>query len=77
MKVSLALSVLVVGALTACTGDSNSEPLYGASGLPVNCRAYVQHAVDAYRSRQYDAEATMSGLERNCGRNGQIWGLTK
>ncbi len=64
-------------ALTGC-GDPNSEPIYGKeSGLPVNCRAYVQVAIDAYRAHKYTAEETMNGLERNCGLFGGIWGLTK
>lgn len=58
--------------LSAC--DPNSKPTYGEStGLPSNCRAYVQVAVDAYRNKEYSADETMAGLERNCGVNGHLW----
>lgn len=58
--------------LSAC--DPNSKPKYGESTeLPSNCRAYVQVAVDAYRNKEYSADETMAGLERNCGVNGQLW----
>lgn len=65
--------------LTGCDRfDPNSRPIYGSeSGLPVNCRAYVQVAIDGYHSKRYTADETISGLERNCGVNGYIWGLTK
>lgn len=37
--------------LSSC-GDPNSEPKYGKSfGLPENCRAYVQAAIDNYRDK--------------------------
>lgn len=59
--------------LAAC--DPNAKPTYGEStGLPSNCRAYVQVAVDGYRSKQFTAEETMAGLERNCGASGHLWG---
>lgn len=67
---ALALVTLLVG----CGSDDNDKAVYGEStGLPVNCRAYVQVAVDAYRVKRYTAEETMAGLERNCGTNGGIW----
>ena len=66
----LALVVLLAG----CGSDDNEKPMYGdGTGMPVNCRAYVQVAVDGYRAKQYTAEETMAGLERNCGANGGIW----
>lgn len=65
---------VAVASLTGCMPDDNDKPIYGEkSGLPVNCRAYVQISVDAYRARQYSAEDTMSGLERNCGLHGYAW----
>lgn len=54
--------------------DDNDKAVYGKdSGLPVNCRAYVQVAINGYRSGTYNASDTMNGIERNCGANGQIW----
>ena len=71
---SLAVALLVSTALTGCGADDNAKPLYGqGSGLPVNCRAYVQVAVDEYRAKTYTAEETISALERNCGINGISW----
>ena len=71
-KVTCALALAVM--LAGCSSDDNDKPLYGeGTGLPVNCRAYVQVAVDGYRGKRYTAEETMAGLERNCGSNGGIW----
>lgn len=71
-KVGGALALVVL--LAGCGSDDNDKAVYGEStGLPVNCRAYVQLAVDAYRDKQYTAEEAMAGLERNCGANGSIW----
>jgi len=69
------LSLAMVLALAGCSRfDPNAEPTYGKeSGLPSNCRAYVQYAIDAYRARQYTADETMAGLERNCGLFGYTW----
>ncbi|MET0378726.1 MAG: hypothetical protein ABW049_07005 [Spongiibacteraceae bacterium] len=65
-----ALAVL----LTGCGGDDNDKPVYGdGTGMPVNCRAYVQVAVDGYRARRFTAEETMAGLKRNCGADGGVW----
>ncbi|MEG1232548.1 MAG: membrane lipoprotein lipid attachment site-containing protein [Acinetobacter sp.] len=58
--------------LSGCE-DSNSKPTYGESGLPKNCRAIVQNAIDEWRKGNYSTEDTMSSLERNCGANGYSW----
>ena len=59
--------------LAGCAQDDNAVPVYGKTGLPVNCRAYVQVAVNSYRAKQYTADEIMDGLERNCGTNGYSW----
>jgi hypothetical protein len=65
--------VLMICFLSSCS-DDNAKPVYGdKSGLPVNCRAYVQLVIDDYRAHKYSADDAMTGLERNCGINGQIW----
>lgn len=64
--------VLMLLSLSGC--DPNSKEEFGSeSGLPSNCRAYVQVAIDSYHAKQYTAEETLDGLERNCGKNGQLW----
>jgi hypothetical protein len=72
-KIARIASILpAVFLLSAC--DPNSKPTYGEStGLPSNCRAYVQVAIDAYRNKEYTVDETMAGLERNCGVNGNLW----
>jgi hypothetical protein len=71
-KVGGALARVVL--LAGCGSDDNDKAVYGeATGLPVNCRAYVQVAVDGYRATRYTAEETMAGLERNCGARGRAW----
>lgn len=62
--------------LTACS-NPNGEPKYGASGLPSNCRAYIQLSIDEYKAGNYSAEDTMDALERNCGLYGQLWDYDK
>jgi len=54
--------------------DPNFRPTYGDTGLPKNCRAIIQQNIDAYRAREYTADAIMAALERNCGINGHSWG---
>lgn len=72
MKV-VGASAMVI-ALGGCGGDDNDKAIYGDStGMPVNCRAYVQVAVDGYRAKRFTAEETIAGLERNCGAEGRIW----
>lgn len=72
-KIAQTVSLLAFFLLSAC--DQNTKPIYGEStGLPSNCRAYVQVAIDAYRNKEYSADETMAGLERNCGVNGNLWG---
>jgi hypothetical protein len=34
------------------------------------CRTYIQVAVITYRNKEYIADDTMAGLERDCGING-------
>ena len=57
---------------SAC--DPNAKAEYGDSGLPKNCRAYVQTAIDGYKAKRYTADEAMAGLERNCGEHGSTWG---
>jgi hypothetical protein len=68
----------LAGALLALVGcapqDDNAFAVYGPnSGLPVNCRAYVQASIDGYRNQKFTADEVMAGLERNCGLNGNAW----
>lgn len=72
MKFLLLSSVL---ALSGCIlDDDNAKPIYGKeSGLAVNCRAYVQVVINGYKSKQYSADDSFAGLERNCGINGSAW----
>ena len=60
--------------LSGCLSDDNAKAIYGdKTGLPANCRAYIQYAIDSYRAGKYTADATFNGLERNCGANGISW----
>lgn len=69
------LSLIPILFLTACTNsDPNSKPVYGKEyGLPANCRAYVQVAINDWRNGKYDTNTTMDAIERNCGENGSLW----
>ena len=59
--------------ILSCSSDINSEPKYGDSGLPSNCRSYIQFSIDAWRAGEYEGEETMNAIERNCGSNGSLW----
>lgn len=76
-RLARATVLAFASALGGCElGDPNAKPIYGKeTGLPVNCRAYVQAVIDGYRSKQYTADESFNALQRNCGANGQIWGL--
>jgi hypothetical protein len=64
--------LVILALLVGC--DDNDKAVYGEkSGLPVNCRAYVQVSVDGYRNGTYTADSVINGLERNCGENGHAW----
>lgn len=67
------LILLAIMSISACSSDPNDEPKYGDSGLPSNCRSYIQVSVDAWRAGEYATEETMNALERNCGVYGQLW----
>lgn len=74
MRVARVVIGLVCILLLGCSRpDDNAKPVYGESGLPVNCRAYIQTAIDGYRAKQYTAEETLNGIERNCGILGNSW----
>lgn len=73
MKRKLILIVISLSPILACSHDSNSEPKYGETALPSNCRSYIQVSVDAWRAGEYDAEETMNAIERNCGMYGSLW----
>lgn len=67
----LTLILLISGCIL---DDDNAKPVYGKeSGLPVNCRAYVQVVINGYKSKQYSADDSFAGLERNCGIYGSAW----
>lgn len=69
-----AVTILAGLLLVGCDRlDPNARPEYGETGLPKNCRAYVQAVIDGYRSKQYTADESIAGLERNCGINGYAW----
>ena len=70
--------IALTGLIALSTGcnyfDPNSKPEFGKeSGLPANCRAFVQYAIDEYRQGKYSADETMNALERNCGKAGHTW----
>lgn len=65
--------------LIACTimlfgcSKPNSKPTYGETGLPKNCRAIIQNAIDEWRKGNYSTDDTMNSIERNCGKDGYSW----
>ena len=67
------LIIMLALPISACGSDPNSEPEYGDSGLPSNCRSYIQFSIDAWRAGEYEGEETMNAIERNCGSSGYLW----
>lgn len=71
------LFVLFIALITiaGCSNDPNAMPEYGdESGLPKNCRAYIQESIDDWRNGIHSTEDTMNAIERNCGMYGDLWG---
>ncbi len=68
-------SIILFIFLAGCSDkDPNSKPIYGKEyGLPANCRAYIQVAINQWKKGTYDTETTMDAIERNCGENGELW----
>lgn len=55
--------------------DPNSKAVYGfESGLPVNCRALIADATDAWKAKTTTPEMALQSIYDNCGRNGYNWG---
>lgn len=66
--------MVAVVVLAGCNKpDANGKAEFGVSGLPSNCRAYVQYAINSYRAKEYSADQVFAGLERNCGAHGTSW----
>lgn len=77
--------LFIVGAiavlLTGCN-KPNSEPTYGETGLPKNCRAIIKANIEEYKKvRRYadyeliilETDDIMDSINRNCGENGYSW----
>jgi hypothetical protein len=75
MRKALLVSVaIVIIAVAGCgSKDPNAKPEFGDTGLPKNCRVYVQSAINDYHAKRYSADEVMTGLERNCGEHGISW----
>ena len=67
--------IVFISLLFLCScADDNDKPKYNKNTkLPVNCRAYVEYAVQGFEQGEYGIEQMNNGLRRNCGYNGQIW----
>ena len=69
--------VLIAGVAigwTSAPGDPNKAPTYGDTGLPKNCRAFIQTSLDSWYAKEYPANEIFSSIARNCGANGYSWG---
>jgi len=68
-------NIIVIACALMLFGCSkpNSKPTYGETGLPKNCRAIIQNAIDEWRKGNYSTDDTMNSIERNCGKNGYSW----
>lgn len=73
MKNAISAVLVCILVLGCSRADDNDMPEYGPTGLALNCRAYIQEAVNGYRGKQYTADEAMNGIERNCGAAGQSW----
>jgi hypothetical protein len=68
-------SIMLTACLVACAKrDSNAVAEYSKEGYAMNCRAYVQVAIDSHRKREYTTDAIFNALERDCGLMGNLWG---
>ena len=72
MRKIIFLISLIIGGCT--NSDDNDIPKFNpTSGNAINCRAFVQFAIDEYRKGTYSADDTFLSLERNCGANVYSW----
>jgi len=53
--------------------DNDLQKFNPTTGNPINCRAFVQFAINEYRKGTYSADDTFESMERNCGANGYSW----
>lgn len=69
------LFLFLIVTISACspTDDNDSAKFNPQTGNAINCRAFIQLAIDEYRKGTYTADDTFSSLERNCGSNGYSW----
>ena len=70
------LAIIYIALLLPSCGfsDDNDLAVYSKdNGLPLNCTAYIQFAIDDHRAGKYSANDTFSAIERNCGANGWSW----
>ena len=66
--------VLLISISACSSADDNDTAKFNPkSGNAINCRAFVQYAIDEYRKGAFSADDTFSSLERNCGANGHSW----
>ena len=67
--------LLLLISISACSpADDNDIARFNpTTGNAINCRAFIQFAIDEYRKGTYTADDTFSSLERNCGSNGYSW----
>lgn len=69
------ITFLIFPIILGCTNsdDNDIQKFNPKSGNAINCRAFVQYAIDEYRKGVFTADDTFSSLERNCGSNGHSW----
>jgi hypothetical protein len=67
-------SILITAFYLSAGTDINDHPTYNKDGNPINCRAYIQTAVDGAKRGEYSNQDALAGIERNCGMNGWSWG---
>lgn len=65
--------ILISFALGFNFGLGNQKLTFGDTGAPKNCRAYISASLDGYKSGIYTAEGALGGIEKKCGRFGDIW----
>lgn len=67
------LVLAVAGCGESAKELSNTELMYGNTGLPKNCRAIIKVNIDAWRAGSYTAEEVLGSIDRNCGEFGYSW----
>jgi len=73
-KKILIVAIICFGVGWYANQDTNQSSEYSNRGAPTNCRALIAENISGWNIDKYTAQDALDSIERNCGRNGYLWG---